>query len=132
MATKPKEILKKKYKATQETLRIIFDAILSGLTQRDAAALAGISEDTLSLWKKDSDFSEQIRGKEIQYKQSLLQGIKEAGKKDWRADAWLLERKFRDEFTPKNDISFERKETIEELASNIKSILTPKSQEVKK
>ncbi len=128
MAIKPKEILKKKYKATQETLRIILDAISSGLTQRDAAALAGISEDTLSLWKRNSDFSEQIRGKEIEYKQSLLQSIKEAGKKDWRASGWLLERKFKDEFSPqsKTDISIERTDKLAELGGMIKEILTPK------
>ncbi|MDB4992043.1 MAG: Site-specific recombinase [Parcubacteria group bacterium] len=61
------KMLAGKNKATPKTIKIIMDAIRSGASQRDASALAGISEDTLSLWKKqDSDFSEQMRQKEIQ------------------------------------------------------------------
>jgi hypothetical protein len=74
-------VTKGKTKATQKTLKIIFDAISEGLTQRDASALAGISEDTLSLWKKsDSDFSEQIRQKQIENKQIHIKVIHEASK----------------------------------------------------
>lgn len=68
MVTK-KKILSRKNKATPRAVEIILDAISCGLTQRDAATLAGISEDTLSLWKRlDSDFSEQMRQKEIEYR----------------------------------------------------------------
>jgi len=60
------KMLAGKNKATPKTIKIIMDAIRAGASQRDASALAGISEDTLSLWKKqDSDFSEQMRQKEI-------------------------------------------------------------------
>lgn len=61
MATN-KQVLLRKNKATPKTIKIILEAISEGLTQREASILAGISEDTLSLWKRqDSDFSEQIR-----------------------------------------------------------------------
>ncbi len=95
-----KEILKNKTKATPKTIEIILDSIRRGLTQRDASALAGISEDTLSLWKRqDSDFSEQMRQKEIEFKMENIQTIVEASKKTWVASAWLLERKYPNEFT---------------------------------
>jgi len=71
MATK-KKILASRNKATQKTIKIILDAIGEGLKQREASVLAGISEDTLSLWKKDSDFSEQIRQKQIESLSHLL------------------------------------------------------------
>lgn len=117
---------KRKTKATPKTIKIILDAISQGLTQRDASVLAGISEDTLSLWKKkDSDFSEQMRQKEIEYKLSLVQSIKEAGKKSWQANAWLLERKWKDEFSPKSKLDLQVNETLEELGISIKKILTP-------
>ncbi len=66
-------MLNGKSKVTPKTLKIILDAIRldairSGAGQRDASALAGISEDTLSLGKRDSDFSEQMRQKEIECK----------------------------------------------------------------
>ena len=61
-------MVKKKYKATPKTIEVILSAISEGLTQREASILAGITEDTRSLWKQDSDFSEQIRQKQIENK----------------------------------------------------------------
>lgn len=95
MATK---ILKRKNKASETRINIILDAISHGYSQRDAAKLAGISEDTISNWKKDSDFSEQMEQKEIEYKYSLLKTIQDAGQKSWQACAWILERKYPNEF----------------------------------
>lgn len=122
------QILKGKTKATNKTIEIILDAISQGLTQRDASVLAGISEDTLSLWKrKDSDFSEQIRQKEIECKLSHIKNIKEASKKTWQASAWWLERKFKDEFSLKSKLDLQVNETLDELGDSIKKILTPTS-----
>jgi transcriptional regulator with XRE-family HTH domain len=95
MATK---LLKRKNKATDARLHIILESISRGYSQRDAARLAGISEDTISNWKKDSDFSEQMEQKELEYKYSLLKTIQDAGQKSWQACAWILERKYPSEF----------------------------------
>jgi hypothetical protein len=93
------KILEGKSKATPKTIKIILDAIRSGTSQRDASALAGISEDTLSLWKRDSDFSEQMRQKEVQFKMDQVKVIEKAAQKSWQAAAWLLERKYPNEYT---------------------------------
>jgi hypothetical protein len=99
-----KAILKRKNKASDTRINIILDAISHGYTQRDASKLAGISEDTLCLWKKDSDFSEQMEQKEIEYKYSLLSTIEKAGERSWQACAWILERKYHSEYgKPKED-----------------------------
>lgn len=107
----------KPYKATPATIKIIFDAIADGLTQRDASILAGISEDTLSLWKRQiSDFSEQIRQKEIECKRKHIKNIEKASEKSWQASAWWLERKYKNEFSLKvdnNEISDELRESME-------------------
>lgn len=116
----------KKYKATPKTLEIILKSISEGLTQRDASILAGISEDTLCLWKKDSDFSEQIRQKEIEYKQGHVQIVNKEAKKNWKASAWLLERKYRNEYSPHSSVDLGASERIDELGDTIKRILTPK------
>lgn len=119
---------RRKTKATPKTIEIILDAISQGLTQREASVLAGISEDTLSLWKKkDSDLSERMRQKEIENKLSHIKNIKEASKKSWQASAWWLERKFKDEFSLKSKLDLQVNETLDELGDSIKKILTPAS-----
>lgn len=108
---------RKPYKATPATIKIILDAIADGLTQRDASTLAGISEDTLSLWKRDnSDFSEQIRQKEIECKRKHIKNIERASEKSWQASAWWLERKYKAEFSQRiesQEISDELRESME-------------------
>ncbi len=122
----PSKKLLRKNKATVQTLEKILSAISQGLTQRDAATLAGISEDTLSLWKRDSDFSEQIRQKEIEYKLSHIENITVASKKSWQASAWILERKFKDEYSLKTRLDVHNTHSLEELTAHVKQILTPK------
>jgi hypothetical protein len=88
--------------------------------------LAGISEDTLSLWKgQDSDFSEQIRQKQIEYKRKLLKTIEKASEKDWKACSWLLERKCPEEYSLKSNIRLDVNSSLEEIGNNIRKILTP-------
>ncbi len=89
----------KPYKLTPERSQIILEALEDGMTQRDASMLAGISEDTLCLWKRNnSDFSEQMAQSVIRYKQKILKGIQKAGEKDWKALAYLAERRFKRDF----------------------------------
>ena len=104
------KFLKGKNKATPKTLKIIFDAIRSGASQRDESALARVSEDTLSLWKRDSDFSEQMRQKEVQFKMDQVKVVEKAAQKSWQAAAWLLERKYPNEYT--NHVRIEQPEPI--------------------
>lgn len=83
---------------TPERVTIILEALGSGMTQRDASLLAGISEDTLCLWKRNnSEFSEQMGQKLIEHKQMLIKRIEKAGEKDWKATAWILERKYKND-----------------------------------
>lgn len=124
MATK-KNLLRGKSKATQKTIEIILSAIAEGLSQREASILASISEDTLSLWKKDSDFSEQIRQKQIECKLAHIRNIKKASEKSWQASAWWLERKYKDEFSLKTKMDVEVNEGLKQLTEQIKTILTP-------
>ncbi len=126
MVIKKTPILKGKTKATQKTINIILDAISDGLTQREAAILAGISEDTISNWKgQDSDFSEQIRQKQIECKRKHLKNIEKASETNWKASVWWLERKYPDEFSPNNKVKLETNIQLDELTKDIKKILTP-------
>ena len=98
----------KPYKLTPERSQIILEALENGMTQRDASLLAGISEDTLCLWKRtNSDFSEQMGQSVIKYKRKLMDIITKASEKDWKACAWLLERKYKKEFSSEPNLEKE-------------------------
>ena len=90
----------KEYKMTPERVQIITEALADGLTQKEASMLAGIDEDTLCNWKRNnSDFSDKIALSAIEYKRRLMNSIREAGRRDWKASAWLLERKYKKDFS---------------------------------
>lgn len=91
----------KPYKMTPVRVQIILEALEDGMTQRDASMLAGISEDTLCLWKRNnSDFSEQMGQSVIKFKQKIMKSIQKAGEKDWKALAYIAERRFKRDFSP--------------------------------
>lgn len=105
-------------KYTQKTVNIVLRAISKGLSQKDAAALAGISEDTLSRWKKEKvDFADKIRQKEITFKQKNIDVIRKTGEdKSWQAAAWLLERKYPEEFSLKQELRVTTESQDEEIS----------------
>lgn len=95
-------------KATEDTLGTLFMALKDGNTRRDACILAGISEDTLAAWIKGpmpqesalshSDFSDQLAIAELHAKNESIKQVRAGGRKDWKAAAWWLKNRHRDEF----------------------------------
>jgi transposase len=98
----------RKPKLNEETQEVVFSAIRSGLTQKDAATLADVHEGTLTMWLRKGARAKSGRYRafflgitraRIEGKQELVDGIREAGRKDWRARAWLLERQHAAEYS---------------------------------
>jgi hypothetical protein len=82
-------------KRTPEVDARIAQAIRLGGSYRDAAAYAGISEDTLARWRKRfADFAALLARAEAEAKVHWLARIEQAGAQDWRALAWKLERRY--------------------------------------
>ena len=79
-------------KFTEETVNILVEAVVAGLTNRAACSAAGISEQSLSDWRENKPgFSERLEGAREASRSRALLAIKEAGLRDWRANhAWLL------------------------------------------
>lgn len=104
-------------------VEIILKSISNGMTQKDAGILAGVSEDTISLWKKQKpDFSEKLLQKELEFKQSHILNIQiKAIEGTWQASAWLLERKFPKEFGQRHELDDEAKKHIADLQGNLKN-----------
>lgn len=72
--------------------------IAGGLSRNDAIILSDITVETFYQWMKKPEFSEAIRKAEVQFKGYHLNNIAEHAKKTWQASAWILERKFFNEF----------------------------------
>lgn len=71
----------------------IANGVGAGLTNKDAALVAGIHEDTLANWeKKYSAFSALLVQARAMRSARWLAKLQEAGAKDWRAYAELLDR----------------------------------------
>ena len=92
----------------------IAEGVRNALPYPDAAALGGISLTTYHVWMDKGapvadeeehpdpafrDFREAIDEAKARLKTELLANIRKAGRDGkWQADAWILERKFPDEF----------------------------------
>ena len=81
-------------KRTDERVERILEALSSGQTRRVAAACGGVSDDTLRRWiQADPELSLRVSAAESQAEMALVTCIRNAAGHDWRAAAWLLERR---------------------------------------
>ncbi len=85
-------------KNTPDRIKTILEVISVGGTDKDAYTVAGISAETFYEWMKQPSFSEQVKHARAEGKVERLRRIKGHADKDWRADAWYLERRYPDEY----------------------------------
>jgi hypothetical protein len=82
---------------------LLYKALNLGLNVTDACVYADISRDFFyKRLKKNSAFSKEVEKSILQPKMRALANIQKAAAVSWQASAWLLERKFSDEFALKN------------------------------
>ena len=87
----------------KETWDSLLAFVSQGLTNKDACIAVGISEASLynklnSEKKEDLEFFESLKKAHIRFKTRHVKNIADAGSGQWQASAWLLERKFKQEF----------------------------------
>lgn len=86
----------------------LLSAIQKGMPLKHAAMLAGISYDTLNRWRMRGEekgapsrfrqFCKALRHSQAVAMLRLVSHIQAAGKQDWRAAAWMLERRHPEDF----------------------------------
>lgn len=105
-----------KPKCIQELIDKAAEMKRRGLTNRDICQAVGIAEQTFYRWinkpanRLHRSLSEALKKAEAEYKGELLESIMETATRQknpqWTAAAWLLERKYPDEYaqtTRKNE-----------------------------
>jgi len=104
---KPKKI-GRKTKLTPEVQTAIVQAVARGLPYCHARRLAGVGRSTFFNWMALGenlrvgtlyrDFRDAVKRADAQFVVEALGHIQAAGKKQWQAYAWLLERRFPEDF----------------------------------
>jgi len=88
---------------TKQQWEQVLAGIASGLNNDDACASAGVSRSLFyKKTKEELDFLDRYKRAKIQFKLTHIRKI--ADNSSWQSSAWLLERKFAEEFVKKDHI----------------------------
>lgn len=78
--------------ATPEAIALILKSYEDGNSQNVVAAMAGFSHTTLANWRRDhAEFDKAVRKAQAKHASSLINNIKRASDRDWRAADRLLQ-----------------------------------------
>ena len=114
-------------KYDQHTADVLLKAVTAGLPNKTAAALAGIDERTLYLWKRKGkageepflQFFQSLKASQAKAVEGAMKVIAAAALRgEWRAAAWWLERRHADEFGSERKRIREIEKTLAELNRN--------------
>ncbi|MFN3323431.1 MAG: hypothetical protein ACK5AZ_08045 [Bryobacteraceae bacterium] len=101
-------------KLTPEIQKVIVDAINAGGFIETSVTLAGISRDTFYEWLKRGnreksgiyrDFTDAIKKALASAETHYMALIGRAAKTQWQAAAWMLERRFRQNWAKSSDLT---------------------------
>lgn len=119
MAAKEKRP-KRRHKLTRETLETALELKKGGANHKDIAAACGVCPQTFSTWANQPktelqrELAEGLKKAEADYKNALCAIIlRDAKKRDWKAAAWLLERKYPEEYSRRDRIQAEVNQTTD-------------------
>lgn len=123
-------------KLTQAVKTTVIDALESGLGPSQAAQLAGISSGTLSEWVRRGEgrddrpaslefakFAKDVTRAIAASESALISRIHAATEKDWRAAAWLLERRWPDRWANTHRIEMRLQEELDAILDKLQASL---------
>lgn len=115
-------------KYSKQNVEELCKYISNGLSQKDAATMAGIGETTFYEWLKKPEASEAIKKATVRFKLFHIHNIAKHAETTFTASAWLLERKFPQEFS----VIAQTRQILEDIEKRIAELevkgLLPKQQ----
>ena len=83
----------------------ICNHLREGRTQKDAAILANISKETFHQWLLKPDFHDRVKKAQSEFKKQLEVRVQVASNTTWTAAAWMLERRFKDDYALRQEFT---------------------------
>lgn len=100
-------------KLTPEKRGVVLGSIAAGSSLRYAAAEAGVDHSAvIQLIKRDPEFAAKYAAADAKCYRRHIDVINCSSDEDWRASAWFLERRYRDEFGKQEKIEHSGGQTI--------------------
>ena len=101
----------------------LVEALCHGLSVSAACGIVGIERTTFYNWKKEHpEFREAIDGARPILESNMLARITQASHDDWRAAAWILERRYPEDFSLKrtHDVNLTKSDGTNEVIEFLK------------
>lgn len=107
-------------KLTNAMRRRFLALVRSGIASTRVARIVGVCPDTVTDWcRANPDFSEALEGAREESLGNLEKRIHRAVLKDWRAAAWLLERKLPGEYARRDRLETTHSFSLESLIAEL-------------
>jgi soluble cytochrome b562 len=95
----------KRSKKTPAVIEAILANLREGLTKEVACSQAGITRQTLYSWcENDEQLAMEVQAAVDVSQAVLIKAVTTASFTDWRAAAWMLERRYPEHFAAKRDV----------------------------
>jgi len=117
----------------ESTANEILAHLVDGCTREASARLAGITANTLYYWMDTyPDFNEGVKRAEAIFKKICEQNVIEAGRKYWQASAWILERRFSDDYAQRQKIEATIEQAYKEFTVQVMGVIEEIDPNIKK
>lgn len=94
----------------EKLVPVILDHIRNGSFIAEACEAAGLDKSTFRKWRKeDPALFPLLKKAKAEQLASMIANIKQAGQKEWAANAWYLERRYPEKFAKKTIVVGPRK-----------------------
>ena len=113
----------KRTKYCAEIVDAICDGLVAGLSIKAVCGIVNISEQTYYNWmEKYPDFNEAVNSTRPAFEAQMLEIIKQQAHDDWRAAAWILDRRYPREWGAHKelDLNINKTDGTEQVLSFIK------------